>query len=254
MCEYAMAEVDKRILTSTEEEMKRMIDFLCAHLPDTIGDMCIDFIEEHGDQIFDMLVAQMDPKDICTQLGLCHGKTAKSISAEMAVPEELQETTQVGLWSTCETCKVVVEYLDKLLEDDTIEESLDNIIDKVCLVVPKNSRKECKTIVDTYGPYLMSEMGELMDKTKVCQTVHLCKPTAGHVHLLGGEKCSWGPSYWCASSTRRRLQRCESLSNQSLDEICTLIGVRKRHPFSSKNSFCLFSLYVSLLEWECKVA
>jgi len=201
MCEYAMAEVDKRILTnSTEEEMKRMIDFLCAHLPDTIGDMCIDFIEEHGDQIFDMLVAQMDPKDICTQLGLCHGKTAKSISAEMAVPEELQETTQVGLWSTCETCKVVVEYLDKLLEDDTIEESLDNIIDKVCLVVPKNSRKECKTIVDTYGPYLMSEMGELMDKTKVCQTVHLCKPTAGHVHLLGGEKCSWGPSYWCASS------------------------------------------------------
>ena len=119
-----------------------MIDFLCAHLPDTIGDMCIDFIEEHGDQIFDMLVAQMDPKDICTQLGLCHGKTAKSISAEMAVPEELQETTQVGLWSTCETCKVVVEYLDKILEDDTIEESLDNIIDKVCLVVPKNSRKE----------------------------------------------------------------------------------------------------------------
>lgn len=55
-------------------------------------------------------------------------------------------------------------------------------------------------MVETYGPYLISQLGELMDKTKVCQSLHLCKPPAGLVQLLGGIQCTWGPSYWCQSS------------------------------------------------------
>jgi len=214
MCEYAMDQLDKQILTnSTEEQLKRMIDFMCAQLPSTVADMCIDFIEEHGDQIFDMLVLKMDPKEVCTELGLCKAKA--TAVPQIAGAEEkliLETKTEVAAtWGTCETCKAVVEYLDKLLEDDTIEESLDKIIDKACVIVPDNSREECKTIVDTYGPYLMNEMAELMDKTKVCQTVHLCKPQAGHVQLLGGERCTWGPSYWCAS--QQHADACNALSH-----------------------------------------
>jgi len=202
MCEYAMDQLDKQILTNkTEEQLKRMVDFLCAQLPSTVGDMCIDFIEEHGDQIFDMLVVKMNPKEICTELGLCKPK-ANAVPQLTAVEEKpiVQHEVQIGAtWGPCETCKAVVEYLDKLLEDDTIEESLDQIIEKACVIVPTNSQEECRTIVDTYGPYLMNEMAEVMDKTKVCQTIHLCKATPGHVQLLGGERCLWGPSYWCAS-------------------------------------------------------
>jgi hypothetical protein len=39
----------------------------------------------------------------------------------------------------------------------------------------------------------------MMDKTKVCQSVHLCKPPAGQVQLLGGKFCTFGPAYWCVS-------------------------------------------------------
>ncbi len=28
------------------------------------------------------------------------------------------------------------------------------------------------------------------------KTIDMCY-TAGHVHLLGGHKCTFGPSYWC---------------------------------------------------------
>jgi len=55
-------------------------------------------------------------------------------------------------------------------------------------------------MVETYGPYLISQLGELMDKTKVCRSLHLCKPPAGHVQLLGGKQCTWGPTYWCQST------------------------------------------------------
>lgn len=54
-------------------------------------------------------------------------------------------------------------------------------------------------MVDTYGPYLLAQIGELMNKTKTCQSLHLCKPPAGNVQLLGGKQCTWGPSYWCNS-------------------------------------------------------
>jgi len=214
MCEYAMDQLDKQILNnSTEEQLKRMIDFMCAQLPSTVADMCIDFIEEHGDQIFDMLVMKMDPKEVCTELGLCKPKVA-AIPQLTAVEQKpiVQDKVEVAAtWGTCETCQAVVEYLDKLLEDDTIEESLDKIIEKACVIVPSNSRDQCKTIVDTYGPYLMNEMAEVMDKKKVCQTIHLCKPPHGHVQLLGGEKCSWGPSYWCAS--QQHADACNAISH-----------------------------------------
>lgn len=54
-------------------------------------------------------------------------------------------------------------------------------------------------MVETYGPYLISQIGLLMDKTKVCQSLHLCKPPPGQVQLLGGKQCTWGPAYWCVS-------------------------------------------------------
>jgi saposin len=206
MCEFAMAELDKRILNnSTEEEMKRMIDFLCAHLPSTVADMCIDFIEQNGDAIFNMLMDQVSPKAICTELGLCSETSLNEVLPQSSVlpvkkPEPIgANNVELESWSKCEICEVVVEYLDKLLEDDTIEESLDHIIEKACKVVPSNSRDKCAAMVDTYGPYLMSQMGQLMDKTKVCQSLHLCKATAGQVQLLGGQHCLWGPAYWCAS-------------------------------------------------------
>ena len=53
--------------------------------------------------------------------------------------------------------------------------------------------------MDTYGPYLLHQLGMMMDKTKICQSVHLCKPSAGQVQLLGGKFCTFGPAYWCVS-------------------------------------------------------
>ena len=131
--------------------MKRMIDFLCAHLPSTVADMCIDFVEEHGDDIFDMLKEQMDPKAICTELGLCSANAVAEQAVEAGrkvksdlVDSKLEQSPNMELskWDQCDICQVVLEYLDKLLEDDTIEESIDQIISKACKIVPANSREK----------------------------------------------------------------------------------------------------------------
>jgi len=197
MCEFAMEAIDKMIIkNSTEEQIKRTIDFVCGHLPDTVADMCIDFVEMYGDEIFDMLVQQLAPKMVCKQMGLC---AAVQVRPEMKLLGNEEARRELGLPSSCSICKVVIEYLDKLLEDETIEDSIDHIIEKACRFIPTNAQAKCKGIVDTYGPYFMNQLGMMMEKTKVCQSVHLCKPPAGHVQLLGGKQCTWGPTYWCVS-------------------------------------------------------
>jgi len=201
MCEYAMSILEKRLLTnSTEEQITRAIQFLCSHLPSTVADMCIDFVEQYGDELFELLSSEIAPEAVCTQMGLCLGDDkSQKLLGHKNEKETALEVTNWKLPSKCEICEIVIEYLDKLLADDTIEASIDHIIENACTVVPLGAKDKCVGIVDTYGPYLLSQLATLLDKKKVCQSVHLCKPPPGQVQLLGGKQCTWGPSYWCAS-------------------------------------------------------
>lgn len=134
-----------------QEEVKRAVDFVCAHLPTTVADMCIDFVEQYGDEIIQLLLSEVAPKAICSQLGLCGPFDSVSVDQAPAVPavrknllghmnEHVTEVSQLGMPNKCEICEVVVEYLDKLLEDDTIEESIDHIIERACVVIPHGVR------------------------------------------------------------------------------------------------------------------
>lgn len=49
-----------------------MVDFVCAHLPSTLMNDCIDFVDLYGDSIIDILVDQeLEPKLVCQKLKLC---------------------------------------------------------------------------------------------------------------------------------------------------------------------------------------
>ena len=151
-----------------QEQIKRTIDFLCSHLPSTVADMCIDFVETYGDEIFDMMVQQVSPKEVCTELGLCSAAMdRKAIRTEAAQRRPLlgrrgekpvtaesdrallgrrgeKPDTELGrpLMPVCEICTVVVEYLDKLLQDDQVEDSIDHIVEKACKIIPFNARQK----------------------------------------------------------------------------------------------------------------
>ena len=46
----------------------------------------------------------------------------------------------VGYTKTWTVCETIVEYLDKLLEDDTIEEINSQIVEKACKIIPSNAQ------------------------------------------------------------------------------------------------------------------
>ena len=45
---------------------------LCAYMPDSIADKCEDYVQQYGDEIIRLIMEmEMDPDEICAELGLC---------------------------------------------------------------------------------------------------------------------------------------------------------------------------------------
>ena len=51
---------------------QRAVLMLCAYMPDSIADKCEDYVQQYGDEIIRLIMEmEMDPDEICAELGLC---------------------------------------------------------------------------------------------------------------------------------------------------------------------------------------
>ncbi|KAK7082394.1 hypothetical protein SK128_021438, partial [Halocaridina rubra] len=197
LCEFAMMQLDNMLSeNATESQIIEVVDFVCAHLPGTIADDCIGFVEEYGDAIIKLLVHELSPKTICQEIKLC--EAPQFISMRTTVDLQLDE---------CQICKGVVSYVDKKLKDGDLTLRIEIILEEVCNLFPSVTRDKCRSMIEVYGPYLVNLLAELGDPDKVCQAVKLCAQEGGENKLLGGEKCTWGPAYWC--QTKLHAKACK---------------------------------------------
>ena len=45
---------------------------ICAYMPESIAEPCEEYVQEYGDEIIKAIVEmEMDPDQVCAQLGLC---------------------------------------------------------------------------------------------------------------------------------------------------------------------------------------
>ncbi|XP_059489163.1 prosaposin [Neocloeon triangulifer] len=182
ICEFVMTQLDDMLKNNaTEDDIKNAVHTVCNYLPKSVSTKCNEFVNEYADLVIQLLVQSLDPKQVCQELGLCNQavKTAEE---------------------KCTLCLVVVEAMDKLLEDGSVEKDVATILDKVCSVVPKSKKQQCRNVIDEYGPSIMLLVAQLADKNDVCAQVKICPvPSGNRSHLLGAKKCTFGPSYWCQS-------------------------------------------------------
>jgi len=67
-----------------------------------------------------------------------------------------------------------MSYLDRLLEDNYTEASIQSALDRVCQTMPKTVRDECQSFVDQYAPAILVILGNELDPAQVCQGLQLC--------------------------------------------------------------------------------
>ncbi|CAG2180504.1 unnamed protein product [Oppiella nova] len=51
-------------------------------------------------------------------------------------------------------------------------------------------------MVEAFAPYFLQMIGSLNDANQICRSIDMCYSSGG-VHMLGGHKCTFGPTYWC---------------------------------------------------------
>lgn len=55
----------------SREQIKKILDHVCDEVKQKLKDQCIAFMAKHEDQIIDLVMKGVSPKELCTALGFC---------------------------------------------------------------------------------------------------------------------------------------------------------------------------------------
>nr|XP_029511790.1 prosaposin-like isoform X3 [Oncorhynchus nerka] len=202
MCEFMMKELESMLQDEkTEQDVVRAVEKVCAVLPSSLSVQCKDLIEAYGQAIIELLVQEADPKTICTVLGLCKDASRAFIP--------VLNMARVEAGGFCEVCKVAVQYIDGILEQNATEAQIEDAVRKVCSFVPETVRSECDQLVEQYEPMLVQLLLQMLDPDFVCMKLGVCPEAVQR--LLGMEQCSWGPTFWCKDMDSAK--RCNAVAH-----------------------------------------
>ncbi|XP_028323904.1 prosaposin isoform X2 [Gouania willdenowi] len=206
ICEFVMKQLEEMLQDhATEEEVIKAVEQVCTFLPSTLSTQCKDLIETYGQAIIELLVQQADPKTVCTVLGLCNDASRQFV-AEL-------DKTRFKAGGYCDVCKMAVNYIDGVLEQNITEAKIGEAVRKVCSFLPSSYQTQCDQFVEQYEPMLIQLLLQMMDPDFVCTKVGACPGAVKR--LLGTEQCSWGPAFWC--------------KNMETASLCNAVTHCKRH-------------------------
>ncbi|XP_019644751.1 PREDICTED: prosaposin-like [Branchiostoma belcheri] len=191
ICEFVMQLVDEELsANSTEKEITDALDKVCSHFPDTIRDECTDFVNEYGPAVIQLLKLELDPQRICKTIGLCD--ESNSVRLVKGVGSEL-----------CPVCKILVQYADSLLLENSTKKEIKDVVDKICNFLPSSVKTECHTVVEQYGDAIAELMEQALDPDFVCTKVGACDSK--------DNLCNLGPGYWC--SGMEQAKACDAVEH-----------------------------------------
>jgi len=192
-CELLMHFIQNEIYDyNNEEQIEEFIEHqLCDRMTIVVTkETCDSFVQNYGPQIMQLIAQKVfDPSNVChKELKLCDNST------NTATPT--QDFQMSGSNEKCDLCISLVQQIDSLLENEQFDKEVAKMVEKTCNTLPKARRVECELMIEAFAPYFLQAIGHMTDANQVCKSIDMCY-SSGSVQLLGGHKCSYGPTYWC---------------------------------------------------------
>ncbi|XP_066570430.1 surfactant protein Bb [Amia ocellicauda] len=182
----------------TEEAIVHLLAEVCTHLPAKYAEECQNFVNTYGKTVLEYLLASMAPHTICFLLHLCLTEESPVLAA-VSEPD-------------CEACLSVTALAQITLGTNATEDQTAAVMDTVCHYYP-SAIPACKNFTDEYKPKLLKVLAKPWDTHTMCREVQACA-TVKKVPLLGENKCTWGPSYWCtdmhSASQCNAVEHCQA--------------------------------------------
>ncbi|XP_028967063.1 uncharacterized protein LOC100907708 [Galendromus occidentalis] len=138
----------------TEENIKAVLEKTCAACPAI--EKCQEVIDEHVDELFELLKKEVTVDKICRAIGLC-GSRKSAVKAPKP---------------TCAECEQIAGYIVEALNDNRTEENIKAVLEKTCAACP--AIEKCQEVIDENVDKLFELLREEVTVEKICQTIGLC--------------------------------------------------------------------------------
>jgi len=207
-CEFCEKVIQHWITTwtsnTTQEEFKEVLEALCHKMKPKRVDHCLHIVDDYYIPWFSYILHTLNPKTVCTMMGLCHSTSVQGqsqngnfleISEDVAPitllltspePIEVEEEHKLigGYFAPqtfamlekpgCVICEYVIKELQNIIGSDRSEAQIEKALEKVCAVMPSAVKNQCDHLVEVYGPAIVEILSRDIDPKDVCTLMQLC--------------------------------------------------------------------------------
>ncbi|EDX15065.1 uncharacterized protein LOC6730279 [Drosophila simulans] len=181
ICEELVKTLEKRMgKHPTRDSIKHILEESCDRMRKPVNAKCHKVIDKYGDKIADLLLKEMDPKLICTELGMCVLADLYDLEVDealkydvIALPHQDNKLSSIKEPPTCVLCEFIMTKLDADLKNKTEQDDIKRAIEAVCNRLPATVRKQCDAFVDGYASAVLKLLSDVPPK-QVCQKLQLC--------------------------------------------------------------------------------
>jgi len=165
---------------STEAEIEAALEQVCSYFP-SYKTQCDALVEAYTPQIIQLLVDDVSPKEICTELGLCDALKSKVVpmtelqpsSKPSIKPVEKSPTVEKSL--SCDLCHVVVQIVEDKITENATFEAIESHVQEVCKLLPAKVTSQCGKFVDEELHRVVGMVVNKMGVNQVCQEMNICQ-------------------------------------------------------------------------------
>ncbi|XP_022716129.1 aspartic proteinase-like isoform X1 [Durio zibethinus] len=103
-----------------------------------VSQECKSVVQQYGQTIMDLLIAQAQPQIICSQIGLCtfDGAHGVSMGIESVVDESNRKSSGIVRDAMCPACEMAVVWMQNQLRQNQTQERILNYVDQLCDRMP----------------------------------------------------------------------------------------------------------------------
>ncbi|KAL0363204.1 UNVERIFIED_CONTAM: Aspartic proteinase [Sesamum calycinum] len=115
-----------------------------------VSQQCKAVVEQYGQTIMDLLMAEAQPKKICSQVGLCTFDGTHGVSAGIQSVVDEKDGRSSGLGDgMCSACEMAVVWMQNQLRQNQTQERILNYVNELCERLPSpmgESAVDCASI------------------------------------------------------------------------------------------------------------
>ena len=256
MCNSLIQYIDKLLKDEKiDSEIIELASSFCNNFQSPYSTVCQTLVTSYGPTIISFIDQGITTSGICEKFGLCQA-TLKKRSPRFPGRIQLPKTSLYQNSIGCDLCKNVVQYIETLLKDQTVEEEISQLVEKLCDTFPSPYKNICESLVEQYLPVIIKFIEEGLEVVDICNTIGLCQARlrkAVRIPTPIQIPQNYNNGIGCGLCTKVVLYVEELLKDQKIEEeIATLVAQLCQQFPSPYSTLCdsLVEQYIPMIiEW-----